>query len=66
MAVHNLVMYHCQKCGRLVNQEFDEAIPYCCGRAMTKAAEKNVPAAGKQAGSSSSTGQADAQGPQGS
>jgi len=43
MAVHNLVMFHCQKCGRLVNQEFDEAIPYCCGKSMTKAAEKTDP-----------------------
>ena len=66
MPVHNLVMYHCQKCGRLVNQEFDEAIPYCCGRSMTKAAEKNTPAAGVESGNSSNSAQADAQGPRGS
>jgi len=63
MAVHNLVMYHCQKCGRLVNQEFDETIPYCCGRAMTKAAEKTASATGGQQTDTPTAGRAGEQSP---
>jgi hypothetical protein len=42
MKTHNVSIYHCVHCGRVVHTELDEAAPMCCGHLMTRACEETV------------------------
>jgi hypothetical protein len=42
MKTYNRVLFHCERCGRVVRAEPSERDPYCCGRSMTNAAVETV------------------------
>jgi len=42
MEIHNVCIYHCLHCGRVVHAELDEEPPKCCGHTMTRACEETV------------------------
>lgn len=42
MSTHNIVIYHCVKCGNVVHREPDEQPPVCCRRLMVNAATETV------------------------
>lgn len=42
MEIHNVCIYHCLHCGRVVHTELDEEPPKCCGHTMTRACEDTV------------------------
>lgn len=44
MKIHNVDLYHCQKCGKVTRREGNVAAPECCGQRMTKAASETVSA----------------------
>lgn len=37
MTTHDVDIYHCQKCGRVVSCEHEDGAPKCCGEAMAQA-----------------------------
>lgn len=43
MNTHNLWIYHCECCGKIVDQEPDAPPPKCCQREMVRAAARTVP-----------------------
>jgi hypothetical protein len=42
METHNVSIYHCVTCGRIVHAELETAAPQCCGHAMTQASEDTL------------------------
>ena len=42
MEIHNVCIYHCLHCGRVVHAELDDEPPKCCGHTMTRACEETV------------------------
>ncbi|QDU27220.1 hypothetical protein ETAA8_23050 [Anatilimnocola aggregata] len=42
MELHNILIYHCVACGRIVHAEPEAKVPQCCGHAMVKASEETV------------------------
>lgn len=42
MKTRNLLIYHCQCCGRVMHQGPDVDPPVCCERLMTRAAAKTI------------------------
>jgi hypothetical protein len=34
---HNVIIYHCLSCGRVLQVEIEADPPQCCGQAMSKA-----------------------------
>ena len=53
MEIHNVDLFHCLKCGKVVRREKDAPVPTCCGEQMVKAAAQTVPE--KEGESSQST-----------
>ena len=37
MITHDVDIYHCQKCGRVVSSEHEAEVPECCGEKMDQA-----------------------------
>jgi hypothetical protein len=37
MTIHDVDIYHCQKCGRICSCEHEERVPECCGEKMARA-----------------------------
>jgi hypothetical protein len=42
MTTHNLIIYHCLRCGAVMHCETGEDAPECCGKPMTKAAAETI------------------------
>jgi hypothetical protein len=42
MKTHNVSIFHCASCGRVVHAELDAEPPQCCGQAMAVACEDSV------------------------
>ena len=42
MKTHNLIIYHCIKCGHLMHTEPDAEPPRCCGKQMVNAAAETI------------------------
>ena len=42
MDIHNVCIYNCLHCGRVVHAELDDEPPQCCGQTMTRACEETV------------------------
>lgn len=40
---HNVDLFHCLSCGRLIQQEPGTQVPICCETQMVKAAEETIP-----------------------
>ncbi len=37
MTIHDVDIYHCQKCGRVLSAEHESEVPECCGEKMAQA-----------------------------
>jgi len=42
METHNVSIYHCITCGRIVHAELGAVPPQCCGHAMAPASEDTL------------------------
>lgn len=52
MKAHNVVIYHCQRCGRVIHQNSEPPPPVCCGASMTPAVVETVAETGPDPGHS--------------
>lgn len=42
MQIHNEDIFHCVRCGKMVRQKQQQAVPYCCDAPMARAACQTV------------------------
>jgi hypothetical protein len=42
MTTHNISIYHCLSCGRIVHAELNAKPPHCCGHVMTQACNETI------------------------